>query len=85
MKFPGASPVTVVKFVCSPSAAQGFAGSDPGRGHGTACQAVLRRRPTYRARGTTRIYNYALGGFGEKKKKERKKRLTTDISSGANL
>ena len=31
----------------SDSAAQGFAGSDPGRGHGTAHQATLRRRPTY--------------------------------------
>ena len=29
---------------------------------------------------TTRIYNYVLGGFGEKKKK--KKRLATDVSSG---
>ena len=28
----------------------------------------------------TRIYNYVLGGFGEKKK-----RLATDVSSGANL
>ena len=35
---------------------------------------------------TTRIYNYVLEGFGEKKKKERrKKRLATDVSSGANL
>ena len=32
---------------------------------------------------TTRIYNYVLGGFGEKKKKKR--RLATDVSSGANL
>ena len=29
-----------------------------------------------------RIYNYVLGGFGERKKK---KRLATDVSSGANL
>ena len=34
---------------------------------------------------TTRIYNYVLGGFGEKKKKKKKKRLATDVSSGANL
>ena len=33
----------VVKFACSTVAAQGL---DPGRGHGTACQATLRRRPT---------------------------------------
>ena len=36
----------VVKFVCSTAAAQGFTGSNPGRGHGTAHQATLRRRPT---------------------------------------
>ena len=34
---------------------------------------------------TTKIYNYVLGGFGEKKKKKRRKRLATDVSSGANL
>ena len=36
---------------------------------------------------TTRIYNYVLGGFGEEKEKKRKekKRLATDVSSGANL
>ena len=33
----------------------------------------------------SRIYNYVLGGFGEKKKKEKKKRLATDVISGANL
>ena len=36
----------VVKFLCSASAGQGFAGSDPGCGHGTTCQAILRWRPT---------------------------------------
>ena len=36
----------------------------------------------------TKIYNYVLGGFGEKKQKEKKKkekRLATVVSSGANL
>ena len=33
---------------------------------------------------TTRRYNYVLGGFG-KKKKEKTKRLATDVSSGTNL
>ena len=33
---------------------------------------------------TTRIYNYVRGDFGEKKKEE-KKGLATDVSSGANL
>ena len=35
----------VVKFLCPASAAQGFASSDPGHGHGTAHQAMLSRRP----------------------------------------
>ena len=34
-----------IKFVRSASVAQGFAGSNPGRGHGTAHQITLRRRP----------------------------------------
>ena len=33
---------------------------------------------------TARIYNYVLGGFGDKKKKK-KGRLATAVSSGANL
>ena len=36
----------VVKFARSASAAQGFAGSDPGCEHGAAHQAMLRQRPT---------------------------------------
>ena len=36
----------VVKFARSTSTAQSFAGSDPGHGHGTAHQAMLRRHPT---------------------------------------
>ena len=40
--FPG----RVVKFAPSVSAAQGFAGSNPGRGHGTARQAMLSQHPT---------------------------------------
>ena len=35
-----------VRFARSTSVAQGFEGSDPGRGHGTAHQAMLRWRPT---------------------------------------
>ena len=34
---------------------------------------------------TTKIYNYVLGEFGEKKQKEKKNRLATVVSSGANL
>ena len=44
--FGGEPGCQVVKFVCSASAAQGFAGLDPGRRHSTAHQAMLRRRPT---------------------------------------
>ena len=36
----------VAKFAHSASAAQGFEGSDPGCGHGTAHQAMLRWHPT---------------------------------------
>ena len=36
----------VVKFVCFALAAQGFTSLDPGQGHGTAHQAMLRRHPT---------------------------------------
>ena len=37
----------VVKFMGSALAAQSFAGSDPGRGHGTSRQATLKQHPTY--------------------------------------
>ena len=37
----------VVKFARSASAVQGFASSDPGQGHGTAHQVMLRWHPTY--------------------------------------
>ena len=36
----------VVKFLRSTAVAQCFVGSNPGRGHGTAHQATLRRCPT---------------------------------------
>ena len=36
----------VVKFAHSASPAQGFSGLDPGHGHGTAHQPMVRRRPT---------------------------------------
>ena len=36
----------MVKFTCSASVAQGFAGSDPGRRHSTAHQAMMRWQPT---------------------------------------
>ena len=41
----------VVKFERSALAAQGFAGSNPGHGHGTTHQTMLRRRPYATTRG----------------------------------
>ena len=66
----------MVEFVHSASATQGFAGSDPGCGRGTAHQAMLRQRSHIARPGgpTTRIYSYVLGGFGEKKKEKEKKK-----------
>ena len=63
----------VVKSSCSASAAQGFAGSDTRRGHGTARQAAeaMSHMPQPEA-PTTRIYNCVLGGFGERKKENKK-------------
>ena len=58
--------------LCAPlQAAQCFVGSNPGRGHGTAHQTTLRQRPTcHNSKGPQRrIFNYVLGGFGEKKEK----------------
>ena len=70
----------------SASGAQGFAGSDPRRGHCSSghVETVF---PTAQPEAlTTRIYNYVLGGFGEKKKKKKKKRrLATVVSSDDNI
>ena len=65
----------VVKFACSASAAQGFAGLDPGRGHGTAHQAMLRWRPTchnqknLQLEYTTRYW----GALGRRRRKKKRK------------
>ena len=45
-KYGGQPHGPVVKCVHSAWAAQGVAGSDPGRGHGPTHQAMLRWRPT---------------------------------------
>ena len=62
----------MVKFAHSASAAQSFAGSDPGRrpthcssGHAEVASHIARPEAL-----TTRICNYVLGGFGGKKKKK---------------
>ena len=76
----------MVKFTCSTSATQGFTvwilGVDMAP---LASRAEVMSHITQPEALTTRIYNYVLRGFGEEKKKEREKRLATDISSGANL
>ena len=43
----GAGRVAQWLSLCSDSVAQGFAGSDPGRGPSTVHQAMLRRHPTW--------------------------------------
>ena len=85
MKNRGWPPGQVLKFACSAAAAaaQGFAGLDRGRGHGSIRQAMLSHMSQLEG-PATKIYNYVPGGFGEKKQKK-KKRLATVVSSGANL
>ena len=64
----------VVKFACSASAAQGFAGSDSWArtwhhwmGHAEAASHMAQLEGP-----AARMHNYVLGGFGEKKKKKKK-------------
>ena len=70
----GPSRGRVVKFTRSTVAAQGFAGSDPGRGHGTAHQAMLRWRPTcHNQRDLQLEYTTMYWGlWGEKEGKKTK-------------
>ena len=76
----------MVKFAHSTSAAQGFAGLDPGHGHGTDHQAMPRwYHIKHNQRHSQLEYKLYTGGFGEKTKKKKKGRLATDVSSGANL
>ena len=73
------------EFACSASAAQGFAGLDPGRGHGTTHQAMLRQCPTYHNQKDPQL-EYTAMYWGVLWREEKKKqRLAPDISSGANL
>ena len=70
----------VVKFACSAVVAQGFAGLDPGRGHGTTRQATLRQRPTLpQLKGpAAKIYNYVPGGiWGDEAEKKLQNNSTT--------
>ena len=74
----------VVKFVHSALVAQGFIHLDPGHGHGTTHQAMLRQHPTEHNQRHSQLEYTAVseGLWGEE---EGKKRLATDVSSGANL
>ena len=65
-------------------AAQCFIGSNPGPGHGTAHQALLRWRPICHnwEDPQRRIYNYVLGGFGEKKEKNKIKKMLLEFWKG---
>ena len=59
----------MVKFMGPMSAAWGFPGSNPGRD-----TAPLIRAASHIAQPealTTKIYNYILGGFGERKKEKK--------------
>ena len=69
----GADPVAEWLSLCSAAAAQGFAGSNPGHGHGTAHQATLRWRPTCHnwKDPQLKIHNYIPGDFGSKKKNKK--------------
>ena len=64
----------MVKLVRSASAAQGFAGSDPGRGRGTTRQAEAVSHMPQLEGPTTKIYNYVLGVWGRKSRKKEKRR-----------
>ena len=59
----------VVKFTCSASVAQCFAGSDPG--HRSSGHAEVASHMPQLGGTTTKIYNYVLGEFGKKKQKEK--------------
>ena len=63
----------LVTFMRSASAAQGFTGSDPGHGHGTTHQAMLRQHPTCHNWKDPQLKYYILGDLGRKSKKKRKK------------
>ena len=63
------------KFECSASVAQGFTSLDPGHGtwHCSPSHAEVASHIAQPEGPTAKIYNYVLGGFGEKKKKKEKK------------
>ena len=68
--------------------ALGFSGLDPGRGHGkgSSGHAEAASHPAQPEVFTAKMGDYILGGLrGEEGKTKTKRRLATDVSSGANL
>ena len=63
----------MIEFAHSALAARGFASSDPGRRHGTAHQAMLRRHPTQQRQKDLQLEYTTMywGVFGEKKGKKK--------------
>ena len=69
----------VVKFVCSALAAQGSGGSDPGRGHGTAHQAMLRGRPTQHSQKDPQL-EYTTMHWELRGGEEEEKSMTAEVT-----
>ncbi|XP_070123667.1 TM2 domain-containing protein 1 isoform X6 [Equus caballus] len=71
----GTGPVAEwLKFACSALVAQGFAGLDPGRGHGTTHQAVPRWHPTLHNQKDLQLEYTTMywGDLGRRRKKREK-------------
>ena len=66
----------MVGFMCSTSVVRGFASSDPGRGHDTAHQAMLRRHPTCHNQEDPQL---KICNYGKKKKKILKKKSSSKV------
>ena len=64
----------MVKFLCSVSVAWDFTGSDPGCGHGTADQAMLRQCPTQHNQRNSQLEYTTMywGALGRRRIKEKK-------------
>ena len=74
----------VVKITHSAPVAQGFTSLDPGRGHGTTHQVMLRWHPTCHNLKDPQL-KYTTMHWRDLGRKSRKKWLAAVVSSGANL
>ena len=77
----GLAPSRVVMFACSILSAQGFTGLDPGRGHGTAPGAMLRRRPTQQNQKDLQLEYTAMYWVALRRRRRRKKKDEQDKAS----